>query len=286
MYYGGIEAGGTKFVVAVSDENQHIIKQERIVTTTPSETMPQVIAFFKQYPVDAIGVGCFGPIDIDRQSLNYGFITSTPKTSWQNYNFLEPLQNNLAVPIYWTTDVNVAAWGEYQTGAGQNCQHMFYSTVGTGIGGSMINNGEFYEARSHPETGHIPVRRYPEDNYIGDCAVHGDCLEGLAAGPAIEARVGKKAKQLATEDIAWEREAYYLAQACVTYTLMYAPDKIVLGGGVSNQGQLFPLIRASFERQLKNYVEVPPLNQYIVHAQLGDQAGIVGALLLARKAHK
>lgn len=270
MLYGGIEAGGTKFVVAISDEKQQIIKQERIATETPAITMPKVVAFFKQNPVDAIGIGCFGPIDIDPQSLNFGYITETPKVSWQNFNFMKVIHDELNIPAYWTTDVNVAAWGEYVRGAGESSQHLFYSTVGTGIGGSMISHNQFYQARSHPETGHIPVRRYYGDDYQGSCAVHGDCLEGLAAGPAIEARAGVKANQIAPDDELWQQEAYYLAQACVTYTLVYAPDKIVLGGGVSNQAQLFPLIRTSFEHQLRNYVEVPPLERYIVHAELGD----------------
>ena len=286
MRYGGIEAGGTKFVVAISDEQQHIIKQMRIDTEAPAITMPKVVEFFQENPVSAIGIGCFGPIDIDPQSLNYGYITETPKVGWRNFNFLNVLKKALTVPMYWTTDVNVAAWGEYCLGAGKRSQHLFYSTVGTGIGGSMINNDQFYQARSHPETGHIPVRRYYEDDYKGSCAVHGDCLEGLAAGPAIEARAGVKAKNIASDDDLWQQEAYYLAQACMTYTLLYAPEKIVLGGGVSNQAQLFPLIRNSFEHQLKNYVDVPPLEQYIVHAELGDQAGIVGALLLAEKTYK
>lgn len=284
MNYGSIEAGGTKFVVAVGDENQNILNKATFPTEAPAETMPHVIEFFKENPVVALGIGSFGPIEMNPEASDYGFITETPKLAWRNFDFLGALQQEFDIPMYWTTDVNVAAWGEYKQGAAKDAKHLFYSTIGTGIGGSFIANDQFFAGMSHPETGHIPVERYPEDDFAGVCPSHGNCLEGMASGPAIEARIGHSAKDLPIDDKHWQMEAFYIAQACVTYTLLYSPEIIVLGGGVSNQAALFPMIREAFAKKLNNYVSVPPLDQYIQHAAFGDGAGTVGALLLAKKA--
>ncbi|MFD1466093.1 ROK family protein [Lapidilactobacillus mulanensis] len=278
---GGIEAGGTKFVCAVGDEKGQVTQRVKFPTTTPEETMKQVFEFFDQYQVEAIGIGSFGPIDIDPQSATYGYITDTPKLAWKNYNFLGAMKNRYQIPFEWTTDVNVAAYGEHKLGAGVGKNNILYVTVGTGIGVGYISHGQLYRGRSHPEGGHILLHREDGDNFAGVCPYHGDCLEGIAAGPAIEKRTGKKGYELAPTDACWQTEAYYLAQACMTYTLTFSPDMIIFGGGVMKQQQLFPMIRTKFLELMNDYVRVADLDHYIVPVRLGDDAGITGSLLAA-----
>ena len=283
--YGAIEAGGTKFVCAVADEDLNILERVSIKTTVPAETMAEVFAFFEKHQVEAIGIASFGPIDVNRNSKTYGYITNTPKPGWKNYDFLGEMKKRFAVPYAWTTDVNGAAYGELKRGAASGKDSCVYLTVGTGIGGGVVINGKVIEGYGHPEIGHIVMRRHPKDHYEGHCPFHKDCLEGLAAGPAIEARQGGiKAYDIPKDDQAWEIVAYYLAQACVDLTLTLSPEKIIFGGGVSKQVQLFPMIRESFAKQLNDYVQTPPLEDYIVHVDLGDDAGITGCLLLAKEA--
>lgn len=282
--FGAIEAGGTKFVCAVSDENFTIKERVSIPTTTPEETMTEVFSFFDQYELIAIGIGSFGPIDVNKESDTYGFITSTPKTAWKFYDFLGSVKNRYSVPIGWTTDVNAAALGEIKLGAAKGLKSCVYLTVGTGIGGGAVINGELLEGYGHPEMGHIPVRLHPNETYKGTCPYHGDCLEGIAAGPAIEGRFGKKGHLLADQEEVWEMEAYYLAQALMNYTLILSPERIVLGGGVMKQKQLYPLVRQKFAELINDYIQVPDLEQYIVAPGLEDNAGILGSLLLAADA--
>lgn len=282
--FGAIEAGGTKFVCAVSDENFTIKERVSIPTTTPEETMTEVFSFFDQYELTAIGIGSFGPIDVNKESDTYGYITSTPKTAWKFYDFLGSVKNRYSVPIGWTTDVNAAALGEIKLGAAKGLKSCVYLTVGTGIGGGAVINGELLEGYGHPEMGHIPVRLHPNETYKGTCPYHGDCLEGIAAGPAIEGRFGKKGHLLADQEEVWEIEAYYLAQALMNYTLILSPERIVLGGGVMKQKQLYPLVRQKFAELINDYVQVPDLEQYIVAPGLEDNAGILGSLLLAADA--
>lgn len=282
--FGAIEAGGTKFVCAVSDENFTIKERVSIPTTTPEETMTEVFSFFDQYELTAIGIGSFGPIDVNKESDTYGYITSTPKTAWKFYDFLGSVKNRYSVPIGWTTDVNAAALGEIKLGAAKGLKSCVYLTVGTGIGGGAVINGELLEGYGHPEMGHIPVRLHPNETYKGTCPYHGDCLEGIAAGPAIEGRFGKKGHLLADQEEVWEMEAYYLAQALMNYTLILSPERIVLGGGVMKQKQLYPLVRQKFAELMNDYVQVPDLEQYIVAPGLEDNAGILGSLLLAADA--
>lgn len=282
--FGAIEAGGTKFVCAVSDENFTIKERVSIPTTTPEETMTEVFSFFDQYELTAIGIGSFGPIDVNKESDTYGYITSTPKTAWKFYDFLGSVKNRYSVPIGWTTDVNAAALGEIKLGAAKGLKSCVYLTVGTGIGGGAVINGELLEGYGHPEMGHIPVRLHPNETYKGTCPYHGDCLEGIAAGPAIEGRFGKKGHLLADQEEVWEMEAYYLAQALMNYTLILSPERIVLGGGVMKQKQLYPLVRQKFAELINDYVQVPNLEQYIVAPGLEDNAGILGSLLLAADA--
>ncbi|WP_035619139.1 ROK family protein [Lacticigenium naphthae] len=281
---GAIEAGGTKFVCAVSDADLTIKDRVTIRTTTPKETMALVFDFFDQYELAAIGIGTFGPIDINKESETYGYITTTPKVAWAHFDFVGIMKERYAVPIGWTTDVNAAALGEVTKGAAQGKQSCVYLTVGTGIGGGAVVDGKPLEGYGHPEMGHILVRSHPEDDFSGLCPYHDYCLEGMAAGPSIEKRHGVKAIELAGDKKVWEIEAYYLAQALMSYTLTLSPEQIVIGGGVMKQKQLFPLVREAFKKLLADYVAVPPLEEYIVAPGLGDDAGITGSLLLAKEA--
>lgn len=281
---GALEAGGTKCVCAVFELDGTLIERVSIPTTTPDETMPAMIDFFKQYPaIQAIGVGSFGPIGVNPKLDNYGYITSTPKLAWQHYNFLGSLKAALNVPMAWTTDVNAAAYGELKQGAAQGLSNVVYLTVGTGIGGGFVVNGQVVSGYGHPESGHVLVRRHPEDTYEGKCPFHRDCLEGMAAGPAIEERWGKKAAELADNDKVWELEAYYIAQALYNYFLTLSPEKFVLGGGVMKQRQVFPLIKQYMQEMNQGYVELPPMDDFIVPPALEDNAGIVGCFELAKE---
>lgn len=280
---GAIEAGGTKFVCAVSDEQINIVDTVKFATTTPAETLQKVIAFFKRYPVTAIGIGSFGPIGVKTGQADFGHILNTPKLAWQNFDFLGVLKAQLQVPRYWTTDVNIAAYGELQAGAAQGLSNVVYLTVGTGIGAGVIVAKKFYYGLSHTEVGHVLLQQQPSDHFSGSCPYHQGCAEGLASGPAIEQRCHKKAAQIPADNPLWQLEADYLAQLCHNITLMFVPERIIFGGGVMHQKQLFPLIRKQLTAKMNHYVSLPPLDQYIVPVGLGDQAGIIGGLYLAKK---
>ncbi|WP_068776696.1 ROK family protein [Paenibacillus sp. FJAT-26967] len=285
---GAIEAGGTKFVCAVGREDGTVLERISFPTTTPEETMASVIHFFEDKEVEAIGVGSFGPVDPNKQSPTYGYITTTPKPHWAHYDMLGELRRRFNIPMEFDTDVNGAALGEMTWGAARGLHNCLYITVGTGIGAGAIANGRVIHGLAHPEMGHLLLRRHPQDPYAGRCPYHGDCLEGLAAGPAIEARWGVKASELAADHLAWEIEADYLAKALMSYVLVLSPEKIIMGGGVMKQEQLFPLIRGRFQQLMNAYVQKPQvladIDAYIVAPQLGDNAGICGALALASKA--
>ncbi|MEH7747695.1 MULTISPECIES: ROK family protein [Bacillaceae] len=281
---GAIEAGGTKFVCAVGDEKGTIIDRIQIPTTVPEDTIPKVIEFFKQYPIKAIGVGSFGPIDVIKESPTYGFITSTPKPGWRDFPFVQKIQEVFSVPVGFNTDVNAAALGEAKFGAAKGLDSCLYITVGTGIGAGAIVQGKLLQGLSHPEMGHILVRRHPNDEYQGKCPYHHDCLEGLAAGPAIEARWGPKGDQLVERPEVWDMEGYYLAQALMQFILILSPKKIILGGGVMKQQQVFTSLNRYLREFLNEYVSLPELTDYIVSPGLGDNAGITGALMLAYQA--
>jgi fructokinase len=281
---GAIEAGGTKFVCAVGDEFGNINDRISIPTTVPEETMGKVMEFFKKNPVKAIGIGSFGPIDVNLESSTYGSITSTPKTAWKDYPIVNEMKRAFSVPIGFNTDVNAAALGEASFGAAKGLDSCLYITVGTGIGAGAVVHGKLLQGLSHPEMGHILVRRHPDDLFQGKCPYHNDCLEGLAAGPAIEARWGAKGDQLVTRAEVWEMEGFYLAQALMQYILILSPKKIILGGGVMNQKQVFSYMYNYLGELLNNYVVLPELSEYIVRPGLGDNAGITGALMLAKQA--
>lgn len=278
---GAIEAGGTKFICAVGKKGGEPVERLQIDTEIPETTIPKVIDFFKKHDMDALGIGSFGPIDINRTSDTYGYITSTPKPGWVNFPFVQTMRKEWNVPIAFTTDVNAAAWGEYKRGAGAGTRSCLYITVGTGIGAGAVVDGKLLQGHSHPEMGHIRIRRHPDDSFAGFCPYHQDCLEGLAAGPAIELRWGKKGYELSEGHPAWEMEAYYLAQAIMHYSLILSPEKIVIGGGVLKQSHLFPMIRERVQEQARGFLHLPPMDEYIVPPKLGDDSGVIGALLLA-----
>ena len=279
---GGIEAGGTKFVCVVGTPDGEIKDSVRFPTEAPEQTMANVFKFFDQYDVKVIAIGSFGPIDINEDSATYGYITSTPKPGWTNFDFVGAMEKQYpGVKILWTTDVNIAGYGEYKAGAAKGHKNVLYVTVGTGVGVGYVQNGKFFQGFSHPEGGHMLPRRYPGDDFKGVCPYHGSCIEGLTAGPAVEARAGKKGHLLAVDDKVWDYEAFYLAQACATYTVTFRPDIIVFGGGVMKQEQLFDKIRKQTAELLNGYLDTPNMEDYIVHVGLGDDAGIKGCLLWA-----
>ncbi len=289
MLIGGIEAGGTKFVCGVGNDKGEIIDQVTFPTTVPEETMANVISFFQDKSIEAMGIGSFGPIDINKNSKTYGYITETPKTKWKNYNIVGEIRNYFNIPIGFHTDVTAAALAELTWGAAEGLDSCLYMTVGTGIGVGAINNGKIVEGITHPEMGHILVRCHPSDSFEGCCPYHENCLEGMAAGPAIEKRWNKKGIELSNHKEVWELEAYYLAQGIMNYILTMSPKKIVCGGGVMNQEQLLPLVRENVRKLLNGYVPVKELNQenidnYIVLPKLGDKAGLIGAVRLGQEA--
>ncbi|MFJ5758559.1 ROK family protein [Neobacillus sp. NPDC093182] len=281
---GAIEAGGTKFVCAVGDELGNIAESIQIPTTVPEETMAEVIRFFKKYDLEAIGIGSFGPIDVNKESPTYGNITSTPKTAWKDYPLVQVMKDAFSLPVGFNTDVNAAALAEATLGAAKGLDSCLYITIGTGIGAGAMVQGKLLEGLSHPEMGHILVRRHPNDTYAGKCPYHHDCLEGLAAGPGIEERWGEKGNNLVDRKEVWDLEGYYLAQALMQYILILSPKKIILGGGVMNQKQVFTYIYNYLPELINNYVSLPELSDYIVSPGLGNYAGINGSLLLAYQA--
>lgn len=286
MIIGAIEAGGTKFVCGIGNEEGVVTERISIPTTTPEETMEQVVSFFKDKQIAALGVGSFGPVDLDESSSTYGYITSTPKPHWNHFDLVGELKKHFQVPVGFDTDVNAAALGESLWGAAKGLDSCLYMTVGTGIGVGALVEGKLVHGLSHPEMGHIMVRRHGDDTYAGRCPYHGDCLEGLAAGPAIEERWGKKGIELKDSPEVWEMEAHYLSQAIANYILILSPKKVILGGGVMNQSQLFPLLREKVKEILGGYVQnekiLEKMNEYIVPPGLGDNAGLSGAIGLVR----
>ncbi|GAO99203.1 ROK family protein [Fructobacillus ficulneus] len=281
---GAIEGGGTKFVVAVCDEDMKIVDRQSIPTEDGQKTMDAVIAYFDQYEdIKAIGIAMFGPIDINPESRTYGRVLDTPKRGWSGYDVLGRMKAWRDLPYFWTTDVNGAAWAEYKTGAIEPDHSLVYLTVGTGVGAGIINRGELLSGYGHPEAGHLMMQKHPKDTYKGHCPFHQDrCLEGLAAGPAMAERWGKTAKDLSDDDIAWEIEADYLAQAAVDFTVTLRPDKIIFGGGVPHREILLPLVRKAFSEKFSNYLATPDLDDYIVPVSTGDNAGILGCFYLAQ----
>jgi fructokinase len=291
ILYAGLEAGGTKFVCLIANGPDKILAQARFPTGPPLETLPKVIEFFVAHrPFAALGIAAFGPCDLDPGSPTYGHITTTPKPGWENVDLLGIFRRAFAVPVGFDTDVNAAALGEWTWGAGQGLDSLVYVTVGTGIGGGGVINGRTLHGLVHPEMGHIRVPRVSGDSFAGNCPYHGDCLQGLAAGPAIEARWGRKAEDLPPDHPAWDLEASYLALAVNDLICVLSPRRIILGGGVMNRGHLFPLIRRKVQGLLSGYIRsasvLERMEEFIVPPGLEERSGALGAIALARQIRK
>ncbi|MBQ6805982.1 MAG: ROK family protein [Lachnospiraceae bacterium] len=287
MRLGALEAGGTKMVCAIGDETGKIFEQVSIPTETPDITLPKLIAFFEGKGIEALGIGCFGPIDLNKNSDTYGYITSTTKLPWINCNIVGAFQKALGCPVGFDTDVNGSALGEVTFGQARGKNNVIYITIGTGVGAGVYVEGKLLHGMMHPEAGHVLIRKRSDDEYEGNCHYHQTCLEGLAAGPAIEGRWGQKAVELKDRKEVWDLEAYYIAQALVDYIMVLSPEMIILGGGVMHQEQLFPMIRSYVKVLLGEYIktkEIEDLEHYIVPASLDDKQGIMGCLELARQA--
>ncbi len=289
---GGIEGGGTKFVCAVGTGPEDL-EEVRFDTTTSAETINRCLAFFKSFKkkrnLDAIGIGSFGPVDLRKGSLTYGFITSTPKPGWGHTDLAGPIGRELGIPVGFDTDVNAAAFGEFCWGASQGLESSLYLTIGTGIGGGAMSQGRLIHGLVHPEMGHIFLPQLEKDRYVGKCVYHGNaCFEGLASGPAIEERWQTSGKELGESHQAWEMEAHYIALALANFICTLSPQRIILGGGVMSQEQLLPMIRRKTLDLLNGYIQSSTLFQeihnYIVSPGLGNRSGVLGALALARQA--
>lgn len=287
MRYGALESGGTKMVCAVGDEKGNILEKVSIPTTTPDETMTAIADYFKDKGISALGIACFGPIDLDKNSPTYGYILKTPKPNWSNTNIVGTLKDALNVPVGFDTDVNGSLLGEVTWGAARGLADAIYITIGTGIGGGILSGGKMVHGMLHPELGHMKMTYAPGDTYKGNCPFHGNCFEGLACGPAIEKRWGQKGIELSDRDEVWDTESFYIAQALSNLICILSPQKIILGGGVMHQEKLLPLIRKKVLENLNDYLstkELDDIDNYIVPAALGDDQGILGALKLAMDA--
>ncbi len=289
--FGGIEAGGTKFVCGVGSGPDDLQVGASFPTTTPEETIGRAIRYFQEQPepVEAIGIGSFGPIDPIPSSPTYGYITETPKPGWRQVDLRGQVANALGVPVAFDTDVDAAALGEHRWGAAQDVDTFIYLTVGTGIGGGAMVNGRLVHGLLHTEMGHIRLPHdWVADPYAGRCPYHGDCFEGMAAGPAIGERWGQRAETLPPEHPAWALEARYIALGLVNFICTLSPQRIILGGGVMQQPHLFPLVREQVQSLLNGYVQSPAIlehiDEYIVAPGLGSRAGVLGSIALAEQA--
>lgn len=289
MRLGALEAGGTKMVCSIGDENGTILDRSKFPTLSPEETVPPMIEYFQKAGIEALGISSFGPLDLNPASPTYGYVTTTPKPGWANYPLLQAFKDALKVPTGIDTDVGGAALAEFRMGAAKGLKSCVYVTVGTGIGAGVVAEGQLVHGMVHPEWGHMLLRIHPEDPMPhGVCPYHDGCLEGLACGPAIDNRWGVPSRKLPREHIAWEIEAYYLAQFCVTALVSISAEKIVLGGGIMQEEFLFPMIREKTLQLLNGYVAADQvlnhIDEVIVPPGLGINSGVTGALILAAEA--
>ena len=290
--YGGIEAGGTKFVVAVGSGPENILAKEHFPTTSPQETLEKCIEFFRKtgekYPLKAIGIASFGPLELDKNSPSYGSIPATPKPGWAGANFVKTIGEGLRLRVYLDTDVNGAALGEWRWGAAQGLDTFIYLTIGTGIGGGGLVNGKLMHGLTHPEMGHILIPHdLTKDPFPGVCPFHGDCFEGLACGPAITKRWGKSPELIPTEHEAWLLEADYISRGVMNLVLTLSPQRVILGGGIMKVPGLLAGVRQRMVSLLNNYIHAPAITEkisdYIVPPALRDMAGVLGAIALAER---
>ena len=293
-YVGGIEAGGSKFICAIASSEGETIKQARFATSDPRETLQRAVEFFQENiprgkdsefesVFSSLGIGAFGPVGVNARSSDYGRILNTPKRGGEGVDLIEPFKAAFPeLKVLVDTDVNVAALGEGRFGIAKGLDSYVYITVGTGIGGGVVVNNEIIKGLLHSEIGHVSIRREEEDFFEGACPFHSDCIEGLASGEAIMQRWGHRAECLPPGHVAWELESKYIASLCQTLTAVLSPQRIILGGGVMEQGLLLAMVRERFQEKVGGYWEVP--SDYIVTSGLGGQAGITGALCLAQEA--
>jgi fructokinase len=290
--WGGIEGGGTKFVCMVGSGPDDVRAERTLPTTTPAETLAAALAFFREQcgrvgALRGLGIGSFGPVDLRAGSPTHGYITTTPKPGWANTEVVGVFERGLGVPVAFDTDVNVAAIGEWRWGAAQGLDTFLYLTVGTGIGGGGLVGGRLMHGLVHPEIGHLRLPRDPaRDLFPGACPFHGDCLEGLASGPALRARWKQDGESLPADHPAWTLQAHYLALGLVNLICTVSPQRIVVGGGVMARPELLPLVRREVQGLLNGYVVAPEIqegiDQYIVPPRLGGRSGVLGALALAQ----
>ena len=290
--FGGIEAGGTKFVCAAGSGPDDLRALTRFATTTPGETLDRVVRFFREQmenlPLAAVGIASFGPVDINPASPSFGCITGTPKEGWLNTNFAGIVRDALGVPVVLDTDVNAAALGESKWGAAQGLETFLYLTVGTGIGGGGLVNGKLMHGLLHPEMGHIRIPHdLSLDPFTGSCPYHGDCLEGLASGKAVEMRWGCKPEDLPSGHPGWDLESDYIAAGLANFIVVLSPQKIIVGGGISKKPGLLTAVRRKVVELLNGYVDSPEITgaieNYIVSPGLGDLSGVLGAIALAKQ---
>ena len=286
---GALEAGGTKMVLGIFTTEGEELDRLTLPTLTPEQTVPPMLAFFDKHAIDALGIGSFGPLELNPSAPQYGSITSTPKLAWKDYPLLKALLNGRAIPSAIDTDVNAAVLAEAEMGAAKGLTDAVYITVGTGIGGGVLSGGKLVHGLLHPEVGHMLLRPHPLDpNPRGVCPYHDGCLEGLAAGPAIGARIGGDARDLPDDHPTFAVEAEYLAQMCVNLILTVSPQRIILGGGVMQRESLFPMVRARTLALLNGYVQSPAvlerMDSLIVPPALFPVSGLIGAYLLGKRA--
>lgn len=291
MKLGTIEAGGTKFVIGIGDELGNIEDRITIPTTTPNETINKVIDYFKDKNIEALGVACFGPLDLNEESDTYGYITTTPKQGWGNFNIIGELKKHFNIPMGFDTDVNGSCLGEVKYGAAKGLKSCLYLTIGTGIGAGIYTNGNLIHGLLHPEAGHIILKPLENDTFKGVCPYHEYCFEGMVSGPALEKRLGIKGETIKEDNPVWDLEAHYIAQALMNYIYIVSPEIIILGGGVMHQKGLLEKIQNELIKLNNNYINVKSLKEeniknYIVAPGLKDDAGIVGGLALAYNAYK
>lgn len=287
MRIGALEGGGTKMICAVGDETGRIEEQISIPTTTPDETIPPMIEYFRSKNIEALGIAMFGPVDVVEGSADYGKILNTPKLAWQGCDVVGAFRDALQIPIGLDTDVNGSCLGEVTYGAAKGLDCVVYYTIGTGVGAGIFAGGKLLHGMLHPEAGHMLLRVSEKDPNGSVCPFHPNCFEGLCSGPSIEKRWGKKAVELKDRPEVWELESDYIAQALTSVIMLLSPQRIILGGGVMHQEQLFPMIREKVRGLVNGYLQTPELedmDSYIVPASLCDNQGIMGALRLGELA--
>ena len=286
---GALEAGGTKMLLGIFEETGKELARLSLPTLTPEVTVPLMQDFFRRHEIDALGIGSFGPLELNPAAFNYGYITSTPKLAWKDYPLLSALLDGRTMPAAIDTDVNAAVLAEAALGVAKGLSDVVYITVGTGVGGGVLSGGKLVHGLLHPEVGHMLLRPHRDDpNPRGVCPYHDGCLEGLATGPAIGARVGGDAKDLPDDHPTFVLEAEYLAQMCVNLILTVSPQRIILGGGVMQRESLFGMVRARVQALLNGYVQSPAIlahiDQMIVPPALFPISGLVGSYLLGKQA--